>query len=283
MEVSAAKDFFLRLLVVNLLGTFYGVSGLKHVELLIHPRVVNKGESSTLSCVYDLEGAQLYTVKWYRGRHEFYRYTPSEHPATKVFLFAGAHVDLETSDEHQVVLRKVGFNLSGNFSCEVTTEAPFSTAVVSKDMLVVVLPNAPPTLITEKAFYMAGDELRANCTTLPSRPAATISYFINNNAVCQTCETKKHADGELLWSELSLDLPIFPSHFDNGGRLVLRCEAQILGMYNQSAELRLDSAKDPVPERVTFPNGGSPSPHVSILGKDAIRLGIFIYLVLIFR
>jgi hypothetical protein len=37
-----------------------------------------------------------------------------------------------------VVLREVGFSLSGKFTCEVTTDAPlFSTAAVSKDMLVV--------------------------------------------------------------------------------------------------------------------------------------------------
>jgi hypothetical protein len=47
-------------------------------------------------------------------------------------------LQLSVSNESVVVLRKVGFNLSGNFSCEVTVEAPsFSTATVYQHMLVV--------------------------------------------------------------------------------------------------------------------------------------------------
>lgn len=47
-------------------------------------------------------------------------------------------LQLSVSNERVVVLRKVGFNLSGNFSCEVTVEAPsFSTATVYQQMQVV--------------------------------------------------------------------------------------------------------------------------------------------------
>jgi hypothetical protein len=47
-------------------------------------------------------------------------------------------LQLSLSNDRVVVLRKVGFNLSGNFSCEVTVEAPsFSTATVYQQMQVV--------------------------------------------------------------------------------------------------------------------------------------------------
>lgn len=52
----------------------------------------------------------------------------------------------------------------------------------------------------------------------------------------------------MLWSDLSLELPLSEVHF-NGGRLILRCEAQVADMYQEFAELRLDSARDPVPEK----------------------------------
>ncbi|KAK9505087.1 hypothetical protein O3M35_009229 [Rhynocoris fuscipes] len=46
------------------------------------------------------------------------------------------------SNATQVVLRRVGFNLSGNLSCEVTTDAPaFSTALVSKELMVIGMYN----------------------------------------------------------------------------------------------------------------------------------------------
>lgn len=42
------------------------------------------------------------------------------------------------SNATQVVLRQVGFNLAGNLSCEVTTDAPaFSTALVSEELMVI--------------------------------------------------------------------------------------------------------------------------------------------------
>lgn len=42
------------------------------------------------------------------------------------------------SNASQVVIRNVGFGLSGNFSCEVTADAPsFSTALVHVQMQVV--------------------------------------------------------------------------------------------------------------------------------------------------
>jgi hypothetical protein len=39
-----------------------------------------------------MEGDSLYSVKWYKGRREFYRYSPKENPAMKTFPIAGVHV-----------------------------------------------------------------------------------------------------------------------------------------------------------------------------------------------
>ncbi|KAF0749884.1 Uncharacterized protein FWK35_00014991 [Aphis craccivora] len=32
------------------------------------------GSTTTLECNYDLEGEQLYSIKWYKDRNEFYRF-----------------------------------------------------------------------------------------------------------------------------------------------------------------------------------------------------------------
>ncbi|KAI5754659.1 hypothetical protein M8J77_010427 [Diaphorina citri] len=66
---------------------------LKNVYLEIIPPAVQKGHNVTLLCHYDMEGAPLYSVKWYRGKHEFYRYTPSDSPQSKVFPLHGISVD----------------------------------------------------------------------------------------------------------------------------------------------------------------------------------------------
>ncbi|KAJ9585610.1 hypothetical protein L9F63_002599, partial [Diploptera punctata] len=67
---------------------------LKNVTLRVEPPIVPLNNHASLYCYYDLEGAPLYTVKWYRGSYEFYRYSPGENPASKIFPIAGIHVDV---------------------------------------------------------------------------------------------------------------------------------------------------------------------------------------------
>lgn len=139
-----------------------GTAAIRNVSLLVDPPAVKRGQHATLKCIYDLENAPLYSVKFYRGLREFYRYSPSEVPSSKIFPFPGIHVDVSSnwnlflfqlyfysfllifyqqntlSNASQVIIRNVGFGLSGNFSCEVTADAPsFSTATAHIQMQVV--------------------------------------------------------------------------------------------------------------------------------------------------
>lgn len=50
------------------------------------------------------------------------------------------------------------------------------------------------------------------------------------------------------WSDLALKLKLSEFHF-NGGRLTLKCIAQIAGIYYREAELELESARRPIPQR----------------------------------
>ena len=54
--------------------------------------VFKKLDHAVLFCSFDLEGDSLMTVKWYRGRREFYRYSPMESPAMQIFPIPGVHV-----------------------------------------------------------------------------------------------------------------------------------------------------------------------------------------------
>uniref|UniRef100_A0A1A9V8Q2 Ig-like domain-containing protein n=1 Tax=Glossina austeni TaxID=7395 RepID=A0A1A9V8Q2_GLOAU len=207
-------------------------AALRNVNLYVEPPAVRRGQSVTLRCQYTLEGAPLYSVKFYRGQLEFFRYTPGEYPNTKVFHYPGIKVDpglkafrpncnvvspdcsfekfkrlclnetlclcpphihqypmhyvMESSKESvsnatQVIIRNVSFNLSGNFACEVTADAPlFSTATAYAQMQVVEFPEKRPQLFTELTRYEPGDILRANCSTPPSRPRAELRFTINN-------------------------------------------------------------------------------------------------------
>lgn len=79
---------------------FIFISGswaLKDVSVTV-PQAVVVGDSVALHCRYNLEGEPLYTVKWYKGQSEFYRYLPKELPNTQVFPLPGINVDVSTNN-----------------------------------------------------------------------------------------------------------------------------------------------------------------------------------------
>ncbi|GAB0088810.1 uncharacterized protein DMENIID0001_032740 [Sergentomyia squamirostris] len=67
--------------------------GLRNLTLSIEPAWVRRGQSAQLHCRYEMKGAPLYSVKWYRGNLEFYRYSPFDNPPAKIFPYTGIKVD----------------------------------------------------------------------------------------------------------------------------------------------------------------------------------------------
>lgn len=53
---------------------------------------------------------------------------------------------------------------------------------------------------------------------------------------------------EFAWSDLPLEMELSEIHFASG-KLLLQCVAEVAGIYREEATLKLDSARDPVPER----------------------------------
>lgn len=272
----------LLLLGVLLLSMELVECALRNVNLIIEPPAVRRGQHVVLRCMYDLDGAPLYSAKFYRGQLEFYRYTPGEFPNTKVFPFPGIHVDVSSSNATQVLLRNVGFGLSGNFSCEVTADAPlFSTATAVDTMQVVELPEKRPQVFTEHTRYEPGDVLRANCSTPPSRPRAELTFTINNMVITNVDTEYIRTIDNLIATRISLKMQLQGIHFSsvnpaiynnvyglnsvyghggpvyapnsNPGGLLLRCSAQIGDLYQEYKEIELGTPqKDPVPARVTL-------------------------------
>ncbi|XP_002137291.1 uncharacterized protein beat-IIa [Drosophila pseudoobscura] len=270
------------LLAVLLLSMELVECALRNVNLIIEPPAVRRGQHVVLRCMYDLDGAPLYSAKFYRGQLEFYRYTPGEFPNTKVFPFPGIHVDVTSSNATQVLIRNVGFGLSGNFSCEVTADAPlFSTATAVDTMQVVELPEKRPQLSTEHTRYEPGDVLRANCSTPPSRPRAELTFTINNMVITNVETQYIRTIDNLIASRISVKLQLQGVHFSsvnpaiyngvyglnsvyghggpvyapnpNPGGLLLRCSAQIGDLYQEYKEIELGTPqKDPIPARVTL-------------------------------
>lgn len=63
----------------------------------MEPVGVRRGQSATLRCLYDLDGAPLLSLQFYRGSGEFYRYSPTQSPTKKVFPLSGINVDVSST------------------------------------------------------------------------------------------------------------------------------------------------------------------------------------------
>lgn len=66
------------------------------------PNAIQSGRNAILTCEYELENEDLYSVKWYKGKREFFRYTPKEIPSIKIFKLPGIRVDVSRFIIHVV-------------------------------------------------------------------------------------------------------------------------------------------------------------------------------------
>ncbi|XP_052867395.1 uncharacterized protein LOC128273467 [Anopheles cruzii] len=234
----------LRLPILWLLLAAELTVGLRNVRVTV-PTSVRKGDPVHLYCEYELEdNERLYSIKWYKGKREFYRYTPQVHPAVQVFSTAsGIDVERSLSNESHVVLKAVETNNSGKYSCEVSADAPsFHTIIVSGDMEVVEPPREQPSVTGLQARYRPGDILRANCTSHNSKPAANLTWTINDAPIppqyAKLYRPVKDSFSGLESSMLGLYIMVSHDHFLKG-KLKLRCAASIHQIYHESVEQQI--------------------------------------------
>ncbi|KAH7945248.1 hypothetical protein HPB49_008661 [Dermacentor silvarum] len=226
------------------------VSAVKLVNVDI-PSPTTLGETVGLSCIYELNGDRLYSVKWYKNDVEFYRFVPNDWPPGQFLPLPGVDVDLARSGRTSVYLRNVNLHSAGTYRCEVSAEAPsFDTVGGQKDMAVLgkplqfvaastILPTEGPRITGGQAQYRIGDTVSVNCTSAKSKPAATLRWYVNDVAVAGADGTTEysttlHADG-LETASLGLRFVLTEDHF-RGGNMKLKCTATISRVYTMSNE-----------------------------------------------
>ena len=99
--------------------------------LTVHKFAV-RGTNIAFNCSFNLGNEKLYSVKWYRGTYEIFRYVPSDTPPTKTFPLEGFSISESpqwASLGNTLHLLNVSFCNSGDYSCEVTTEGSFHTLI----------------------------------------------------------------------------------------------------------------------------------------------------------
>ena len=131
------------------------VRGLSNLQVDI-PTTAIHGSSVTLTCSFSLEFDELYSVKWYRGKLEIFRFMPLETPPTRVFYQKWFHVSSlvyisSTSTTNFLRLWNISFINSGDYSCEVTAEASFETLIKTKTLTVIMVWEPPVETTNESS------------------------------------------------------------------------------------------------------------------------------------
>lgn len=240
-------DYWLYMVLWHICAIWnHGASSLRLTALHIDKHTV-VGNDSLLQCKYDLQGEALYSVKWYKDGHEFYRFVPRDFPIVQVFPVPGVYVDLEHSNETQVLLTALDLESSGRYRCEVSAEAPsFQTVSDHSDMVTVALPNRGPVITGGRPRYNIGDTVRVNCTSGSSKPAAHLAWFINGDQVNSSYlrgpyRTQIKEDG-LETTTLGLQFRVEPRHFRRGD-MKMKCLATIATVYWNSNEESVEGEK----------------------------------------
>ncbi|XP_013190969.1 uncharacterized protein LOC106135268 [Amyelois transitella] len=219
---------FVALLLIGTANT------LRSVQIHV-PKAVLTGQDAELMCTYELEGAQLYSIRWYKNMVEFYRYVPKESPATKVFPVAEIKVDVATSDQNRVVLQEVDRTLTGEYQCEVSADAPlFHTEIKSSEMVVVEPPLISPNVTSDKMTYTGGDHIHVNCSSPPSLPAANITWFVNEQMVpgFTASHTLNFSNG---YASSLATLELEAAVMSPVPTLMIRCEAAIFDVWKSTS------------------------------------------------
>ncbi|XP_047473798.1 uncharacterized protein LOC125028352 [Penaeus chinensis] len=176
-----ATKFFV--LVVLLVLSITGSESVKVLEIEVPPQV-RSGETVDLRCHYDLEGASLYSLNWWRGTEQFYQFSPNSPEQTTVYASRGITVDRQRSGQDVVVLMNVSRASAGRYKCEVLADHPsFEKDSEIANMEVIDVPTDSPSVVLRRHQWSPGETLEANCTSPGARPPPELHWYINGDKI----------------------------------------------------------------------------------------------------
>uniref|UniRef100_A0A8D8WZN2 Ig-like domain-containing protein n=1 Tax=Cacopsylla melanoneura TaxID=428564 RepID=A0A8D8WZN2_9HEMI len=147
------------------------------------PRYVMLGDTAKLVCDYNVAYKDLYKVVWYQNGRKIYQYVKGRTPP-QMSSGKNIKIDLSKSDSSNLVLKNANFEVSGLYSCEVTTESPIYSKP-SDDVLLTVMESQKedPQITFRKPIYSVGDQLEVNCTSGMATPTPDVTWLINGKQV----------------------------------------------------------------------------------------------------
>ncbi|KAG9510627.1 Inactive peptidyl-prolyl cis-trans isomerase FKBP6 [Fragariocoptes setiger] len=164
---------------------------------VVAPELVRIGEPMWLNCSYKLTADErFWQVKWFKDNKEFYKY---DHASDKprVIPVPGIQIWENKSHAGTVYLHKTDLSSEGEYRCEVGADPTFEVIKKTVNVKIYVLPIKGPkidildardtskltTSDSHDMVYAIGDTIDLKCQTAPSKPAASLRWFINDREI----------------------------------------------------------------------------------------------------
>ncbi|XP_071533940.1 uncharacterized protein [Panulirus ornatus] len=250
------------------------VSGVR-IKKLDVPAVAIEGDEVHLRCDYEDEGgSSLYTLKWYKDAHEFYRHQPGISPLTAndrcvdhhTYAVEGINVDCWVSTEREVVLKAVTKLTSGQYRCEVIGEHPtFRKEVRDGRLTVYSEPLQPPQVAGVEKSYAAFDYVSLNCTSLNTEYLPQLSWVINGRPAHQSYVRQVEQGTISLFFQARSDL------FERGV-IAVSCVTSLDNHHRRSTQVQLSNRDYLSAEEYYFNTGKKKTPAPVLLASATFLL-----------
>ncbi|XP_049869574.1 uncharacterized protein LOC126369263 [Pectinophora gossypiella] len=221
------------MVVLLLVGMLIARSVSHTITSLELPQWADPRRDAELRCSYErhVHDPPLHSVKWYRGTHEIFRYTPQEYE-TRAFNNTGILIVNSTCDSRACAIIVRPERGTAKYTCEVSSEGPrFAVDKRSANMTLAVLPEYDPLITGLPTIVQAGENAIINCTSDYSLPPAVIDWFVDSEPQEDPLiVSKNHVSGEdgdglqASWRTLHVYPDDYATH---RGYLSLRCRATV--------------------------------------------------------
>ncbi|XP_048505764.1 uncharacterized protein LOC105691989 [Athalia rosae] len=194
------------------------------------PRYIEYRSTATLTCNHSVSESDLHKIEFIRNGNKIFQYIKDRNPPIIEHTVPGAELQL-TNDMSVIKLKNIGFEASGEYSCDVSMATPIYTKGSNTVEIQVIVPQSgDPRITFKKPHYFVGEILEANCTSSPARPAPHLTWFINGKEVDASLVTmfsKNTLEHQLMSTVAQLSIEVSALHAGENGRLEISCNSTI--------------------------------------------------------